>query len=97
MYYFYADDNQIYITLKPLINQATHDDIEACFKDINYWMNINKLKFNNNKAESFVIPSQTRPLPPLQNINGGTEMIESAKSAKNIGVRFDNIMSMSIR
>ena len=34
-------------------------------------------------------------MPPLQNINCGTEMIEPTKSAKNIGVWFDNIMSMS--
>ena len=83
MYYFYPDDNQINATLKPLIIQATHDDIEAYLKNINYWMNINKLKFNDNKAELLVMQSQTRTLPPLQNINCGTEMIKLRHSAWN--------------
>ena len=98
-YHFYADNNQIYMTFKPLINETAPEDpksiIEACLKDINYWMDINKLKLNNGKTELLVIQSPHRPLPPLQNINCRTEMIKSTKSAKNIGVWFDNIMSMS--
>ena len=58
-------------------------------------MNINKLKFNIGKPELLLIHSPHRPLPPLQNINCGTEMIKPTKSAKKIGVWFDNIMSMS--
>ena len=98
-YHFYADDNQIYMTFKPLINETAPENpksiIESCLKDINYWMNINKLKLNNGKTELLLIQSPHRPLPPLQNINCGTEMIKPTKSAKNIGVWFDNIMSMS--
>ena len=95
-YHFYADDNQIYMTFKPLINETAPEDpksiIEACLKDINYWMNINKLKLNNGKTELLLIQSPHRPLPPLQNINYGTEMMKPTKSAKNIGVWFDNIV-----
>ena len=56
-YHFYADDNQIYMTFKPLINETAPEDpksiIEAWLKDINYWMNINKLKLNMVKLNYF--------------------------------------------
>ena len=58
-------------------------------------MNINKLKLNNGKTELLLIQSPHRPLPPLQNINYGTEIMKPTKSAKNIGVWFYNITSMS--
>jgi hypothetical protein len=87
------------MTFKPLINEtAEHpkSTIEACARDINYWMNTNKLKLNNDKTELLVIQAPHRPLPPLQSIYSGTELIESTRSAKNIGVWFDDItMSMS--
>ena len=55
----------------------------------------NKLKLNNDKTELLVIQAPHRPLPPLQSIYSGTELIESTRSAKNIGVWFDDTMSMS--
>ena len=58
-------------------------------------MDINKHKLNNDKTELLLTQSQTRALPPLQNINCGTGMIESTQLAKNIGVWFDNTMSRS--
>jgi hypothetical protein len=84
-YHFYADDGQIYMTFKPLINETAEDPksaIEACARDINYWMNSNKLKLNNDKTELLVIQAPHRPLPPLQCIYSGAEQIESARSAK---------------
>ena len=54
------------MTFKPLINETAPEDpksiIEACLKDINYWMNINKLKLNNSKTElatSNTVPTST--------------------------------------
>ena len=49
------------MTFKPLINETAPDledpksIIEACLKDINYWMNINKLKLNNGKTELLLL------------------------------------------
>ena len=53
-YHFYADDNQIYMTFKPLISKTAPNPksiVEDCLKDINYWMDINKLKLRNGKTE----------------------------------------------
>ena len=87
------------MTFKQLIKETAPEDpksfIEACLKDINYWMDINKLKLNNGKTKLLVIQFPHRPMPPLQNIDCGTETTKSTHSAKNIGVSLDNIVSMS--
>jgi hypothetical protein len=46
------------LNFKPLTNETAEDPkstIEACGGDINYWMNTNKLKLNNDKTELLVI------------------------------------------
>jgi hypothetical protein len=46
------------LNFKPLTNETAEDpksNIEACGGDINYWMNTNKLKLNNDKTELLVI------------------------------------------
>jgi hypothetical protein len=55
-------------------------------------MDTNKLKLNG-KTE-LIIQAPHRPLPPLQSIYSGTELIESTRSAKNIGVWFDDIREL---
>ena len=71
------------MTFKPLISETAPKDhksiVEAYLKDINYWMNINKLKLNGKTELLNLIQSTHRPLPPLQNINCGTEMIKPTK------------------
>ena len=81
---------------KPLINApGPKSTIEACVRNINCWMNANKHKLNNSKTELFVIQAPQRPLSSLQSISSGTKLIQSTRSAKNIGVWFDDIMAMS--
>ncbi len=94
-YHFYTDDGQLYMMFKPLINApGPKSTIEACVRNINCWMNANKHKLNNSKTELFVIQAPQRPLSSLQSISSGTKLIQSTRSAKNIGVWFDDIMAM---
>ena len=55
---------------------------------------INKLKLNGNKTELLVLNACHRPTPTLNSINSGTDHITSSTSARNIGVWFDNVVSM---
>ena len=83
---------------KPLINETAPGPksiIEACIRNINCWMNANKLKRNNSKTELLVIQAPQRPLSSLRGISSGTKLIQSTRSAKHIGVWFDDIMAMS--
>ena len=50
-YHLYADDTQIYRSVNI---DNVHDlklQTEDCIKNVKNWMNINKLKLNDNKTE----------------------------------------------
>ena len=55
---------------------------------------INKLKLNGNKTELLVLNAFHRPTPTLNSIYAGTDHITASTSARNIGVWFDNVVSM---
>ena len=57
-------------------------------------MMINKLKLNGNKTELLVLNARHRPTPTLNSINAGSDHITASTSARNIGVWFDNLLSM---
>ena len=57
-------------------------------------MMINKLKLNGNKTELLVLNAFHRPTPTLNSIYAGTDRITASTSARNIGVWFDNVVSM---
>ena len=97
-YHFYADDSQIYMSFQPLRPgepEHSKSKVEACILDINKWMTANKLMLNNDKTELLVLNARHRPPPPLSSIYAGSELIIAAESAKNIGVWFDNTLSMN--
>ena len=53
MSHFYADDTQIYITVKPHQEDidAAVESIEQCVTEIRIWMKKNSLKLNDSKTE----------------------------------------------
>ena len=76
-----------------MVNQNTPCVVSGC-KDIERWVTTNKLKSTNDKTELHVLnASYLLPLTPSF-IYAGTELISSSKSARNISVLFDNLVSM---
>ena len=59
MLHFYADDTQIYITVKPHQEDidAAVESIEQCVTEIRIWMKTNYLKLNDSKTEVIVFGS----------------------------------------
>ena len=72
--------------LPPGEPEHSKSKVEACILDINKWMTANKLMLNNDKTELLVLNARHRPPPPLSSIYAGS---------KNIGVWFDNTLSMN--
>ena len=74
---------------------TTISRIESCLMDITNWMTTNKLKLNTDKTELLILYSRFRLPPRLPSIKIGTDIIEPTNKARNIGVIFDNTVTMS--
>ena len=69
--------------------------IEICAKEIDIWMVKNILKPNGNKTELLIIKSRNDLSPVIENIEASNSTIQPTTSAHNIGVTFDEYMSMN--
>ena len=96
--HFYADDTQLYVPFDP----NDHDSeisarvrLEACIVDMANWMITNKLKLNDCKSEFLIISSKFhKNLIHTSSIVIGQEQISNSSSVRNLGVTFDDSMSM---
>ena len=66
-----------------------------CAKEIDIWMVKNRLKLNGNKTELLIIKSRSDLSPVIENIEASNSTIQPSTSAYNIGVTFDEYMSMN--
>ena len=92
-YHFYADDTQLYLCIEP---SSIHDlifSVEQCITEVKHWMHVNKLKLNDEKTEIILINPKKYDIP-FDHLNVGTESIDFAESAKNLGVYIDQDLSM---
>ena len=98
-YALYADDTQVYISF----DARNEDDLDICIKktqdclvDIKIWMTRNMLKLNDEKTEILFIASPYfKKKIPCRIIFVATTEVTPAHTARNIGVTFDDEMSMS--
>ena len=69
---------------------------ESCITEIKEWMNVNKLKLNEDEIKLFVASSKSNLKfihEPSLNVCGS--IITSSDSVRNLGVIFDSTISMS--
>ena len=98
-YHIYADDTQLYTEFNPRIpgdSVTALFKLESCITEIKQWMNVNKLKLNEDKTEFFVASSKSNLKfihEPSLNVCGS--IITSSDSVRNLGIIFDSTMSMS--
>ena len=95
---FYADDTEIYLSFKSKDNAAQNEALrrtETCLADIEIWMHKNMLKLNSDKTEVILFTSvhNKKHLDGLS-INFGGAQISSSSSVRNLGVVFDQSLSM---
>ena len=77
-----------------MIRLVPFPGIESCVREIDNWMTRNKLKLNRDKTELLVISSRYRPRPSLDSIVVGNCRVCPLISARNIGVVFDQTLSL---
>ena len=74
--------------------ESSKSKMEACVRDIDVWMLCNRLKLNQDKTEVLIFSSPYRPRPSLDNLTIVDEIVACSPMARNIGVVFDNSLSM---
>ena len=67
--------------------------VEKCISDVKIWMEAKKLKLNDEKTETILINPQKYPLCN-KNLTIGDENIVFNNAAKNLGIFFDEELSM---
>lgn len=94
----YADDHQMYLSLKPT-DQVSHDDalqsLQHYISNVRKYMLANKLKINDGKTEFMIIGSKHN-LSKL-NINSikiGDAEIKAVSSLRNLGAMIDKNLPM---
>ena len=98
--HIYADDTQLYLSIKPIAQQAVDKGVarlEGCLTDIYTWMSQNKLKLNADKTEVLVLgtPKQQAKISvPSISINGEIVKILNIPIG-NLGSVFDPSMNMA--
>ena len=97
-FHFYADDTQLYVTFETSsLNdmELSKCKLEACVREIDTWMLLNRLKLNKDKTELLVISSLHLARPTLSHIQVCDERVLTSSKASNIGVLFDESLSMA--
>ena len=95
----FADDNQLYLSFKPTSNWIAESEAihvwTQCISAVRTWMLKHKLKINDDKTEFLIIGGSQQLHKAQQNsITVGNSTITSVSSARNLGVIFDENMSM---
>ena len=96
-YHGYADDNQLYLSVKHSAVRQGVVNIENCIIDVRKWMASNFLKLNSDKTE-FILLGTSYQLSKVENlrITVAQDSVGTSKEVKNLGVVFNENMSPSV-
>ena len=93
-YHLYADDTQL--STKPSYENENKimERVINCIDDVKTWMITNLLQLNTDKTEFIIFGTQQQ----LSKINRNSIVVaetnvEITTSARNLGIRFDNVLS----
>ena len=91
----YADDTQLYISMKSSNRDQMMGKLDTCLKEVRSWMGCNHLVLNDNKMEVLHVASQFRPCQELSPINIDSGQVTSSTSVRDLGVIIDKNLNMS--
>lgn len=95
-FHFYADDTQLYISFSANACQEALLVLSKTLDDIHRWLTSNHLHLNPSKTEFLLIGSnQQRAKVSCHSFSFAGHVIPSSQSARNLGVIFEQDLSLS--
>ena len=95
----YADDSQVYKSVSPNIEEdqlTAVMQLQNCISEISDWMNMNKLKINENKTEFLIAgTSQQHVKVLLDSLSVSGTIIPASSCVKNLGVIIDEELTLN--
>ena len=91
----YADDTQIYITLKPNGKDGATRKLSSCLEDIRFWSSNNILCLNERKSEMIHITSKFRNTDSFSDLVTGDGSLKGSEYVRDLGVLIDKILHFS--
>ena len=91
-HHLYADESQLYVSFASGDSAAALNGLQSCLASVHSWMLTNKLNLNPDKTEFLLIGNEQQrskylSMFPIELFGVKTS---SAKSARNVGIIFDN-------
>ncbi len=93
-YELYADDNQLYVILKPKEPGPASDLMSTTVHRIRFWLTENFQKVNDSKTELIILSSMFQPPVNFPEFKVGDEVIKPSEVVRDLGVLFDSHMRM---
>ena len=92
----YADDTQLYAHCSPSDELMISARLVDCIDKIERWMSANRLRLNTDKTQVMWLGTKTQLRKiSMKGINIGGSVITPSSTAKNLGVIFDNELTMN--
>jgi hypothetical protein len=91
----FADDSQLYITMKPVERHTAIVNLEQCISDIQTFLLANRLSCNPKKTEVVHFHSRYLNIVPVTDIAIGDYSIPVSDQVHNLGSIFDKHLTMS--
>ena len=92
-YHLFADDTELYKSDSPSEIEHTLSSMQSCISDVRKWSLSNKLQMNDGKTEILLLDPSDSCLHSSLMI--GQTNIQFSAVARNLGVLFDNKLSMT--
>jgi len=94
-YHQYADDTQLYMTLKPG-DGCTFDAITRCVDDVNRWFLENCMMLNPHKTEAIIFGTriQREKIDTAAGIKVAGTVVQFSDSVKLLGVKLDATLTL---
>ena len=93
---FYADNAQLYISLKDCNVDAARLRVENCVTDVCHWMDVNELKLNHDKTETALTYSKYHTRPFFSCSSMGNESLTTISNARSLGLVLDDNMLFDV-